>query len=115
MSEDQPIDKPRKVYKKIYRKKGYNCDGSKRAELTSTERAEQIYNLRYGRICMAFKMEGLKPPDKNKHRYMYHTDDDVKGKTLHFAENRDGKTYDLHLRVKGKKPKKAKTTNYFYY
>ena len=41
MSEDQPIDKPRKVYKKIYRKKGYNCNGSKRAELTSTERAEQ--------------------------------------------------------------------------
>ena len=107
-------DKPRKVYKKIYRKKGYNCDGSKRIELTPKERAEQIYNLRYGRICMAFKMEGLKPPDKNDHRYVYASNTD-KGRSHHFIEYRDGKEYGLGLYVKGKKPKKTKTTNYFYY
>ena len=109
-------DKPRKVYKKIYREKGYNCDGSKRIELTPKERAEQIYNLRYGRICMAFKMEGLKPPDKLDHRYTYSTTNE-KGKSQHYIEIKDGKVHGLRLRVKGKtpKPKKTKTTNYFYY
>ena len=107
-------DKPRKVYKKIYREKGYNCDGSKRIELIPKERAEQIYNLRYGRICMAFKMEGLKPPDKLNHRYMLSTNKE-KGRAHRFIEYRDGKEYGLNLYVKGKKPKKTKTTNYFYY
>ena len=112
MSEAAPKEnKPRKIYKKIYRKKGYNCDGSKRLELTKADRGRQIYNLRYGRICMAYKMEGLKPPDKVPYHYIQTINDPEKGKTYSFNEKRDGKDFTLHLRTR---KEKGKTTNYYY-
>ena len=117
MSEDKPRDKPRKIYKKIYREKGHNCDGSKRKELDDADRADQLYNLEYGRLCMAYKMEGLPKPPKLPHGFRgAHT---YKGEKYYsFAENSGDTVATLkmrHLKPRPPRPKKTKTTNYFYY
>ena len=112
-------DKPRKVYKKIYRKRGYNINGSKRKELTDEQRANQLYNLKYGRICMAYAMEGLPKPEKVIEEFSHVEDVPGKGngKAYVFKGYKDGKlgNHRFIVGLNGKKPKKTKTTNYFYY
>ena len=116
MSESESKkDKPRKVYKKILRKKGYNMNGEKRKALTDAQKAQQLYNLKYGRICMAYAMEGLPKPEKWKEEFSHVENDPEKGKTYIFHGYKNGKRINRHYRVGLNKEKKAKTTNYFYY
>ena len=120
MSGDEPKGKrkdgPRKVYKKIYRNKGEKMNGEPFKELTDEQKARQLNNLKYGRICMAFAMEGLPKPEKNNDEFSHVENDPVKGKTYIFKGYKNGKRINRHVRVGlNRERKKAKTTNYFYY
>ena len=119
MSEDKPRrkrkDGPRKVYKKIYRNKGEKKNGEPIKQLDDIDRGNQLYNLRYGRLCMAYAMEGLPKPPKPPHDFRG-AHNDEKGKYYKFMEPGNGVLNKWRrLRTRPPKPKKTKTTNYFYY
>ena len=119
MSEDKPRrkrkDGPRKVYKKIYRNKGEKKNGEPIKQMNDRDRYNQLYNLRYGRMCMAYAMEGLPKPPMPPHTFNKAFDDE-KGKGYRFVEKiNDNPIRYRRLRPARPKPKKTKTTNYFYY
>ena len=119
MSEDTPRrkrkDGPRKVYKKIYRNKGEKKNGEPIKQLDDIDRGNQLYNLRYGQLCMAYAMEGLPKPPIPPHHY-HGTYDDERGRAYRFVEKgKDGNRVGRRLWPARPKPKKTKTTNYFYY
>ena len=98
--------KPRKVYKKILRKRGYNCDGEKRKELTDKQRGKQLFNLGWGRVCMAYAMEGLPKPKQQTWEYLRTKIEPEKGKTYVFKRyTKKGREHHFYVKEskRGKK------------
>ena len=97
-------DKPRKVYKKIYRKKGEKMNGEPIKQLNTRDKLTQQFLLKYGRICNALKMEGLPKPELEKFK------DGDKDRFKYKLKSGKGQ-----WRVIASPGVSAKTTNYFYY